>query len=365
MPSQMQYLGAKSVLPDISNYVVAYIRNPKRFPINKYAQYVETPLDRGAYWYIDPDQPVRVISEAERRWADGTKRPTGVDNQMPGELIPFVTDRYDYPWTLGDMAVENIEEFSGHDLREWYAAMVASQAMTYRTNRTVTVLTTAANWNSNTATANTLNGGAGTWAYASSDPTSPNYLAIKKTITAVLNIIRLGTNGVVKASDIKLVLSPTLAQIMGNTSEIYDYVKFGPFSEGAQRGEDRDIDELCGLPPKLYGVEIAIEDTMLVNIRPNWSTATPAVYNAASISAGQRVFVWPTASAVFMSRIGGVEGPYGAPSFSTYQIYFYGAPMQVEQFHEAKDRLTEGHVSENFVEVLAAPASGFLVQNCI
>jgi hypothetical protein len=367
MAVQLQYLGLRSILPDISNYVISYIRNPKRFPINKYAQYVQTPLVRGAYWYIDPDQPVRIVSDAEFAWADGAPRPKGYQNQMPGELKQFTTDRRDYPWTLGDMAVENIEDFSGHDLREWYAAMVASQAMTNRTNRTTSTLTNSANWGANTASAATLNG-AGNWTLASSDPTSPYYLAIKKSLMAAYNIITLSTNSVVKLDDLRLIISPTLATTMGNTSEIYDYVKYGPFSEGAQRGEDRDVGGLRGVPDELYGIKVIVEDTPLVNIRPNWATATggtaPA-YNAASISAGQRAFCWPQATAVLMSRIGGVEGPYGAPSFSTYQIYFYGAPMQVEQFKEPKDRLTEGHVSENFVEVLAAPASGFCITSCM
>lgn len=362
--SQLQYLSGKSVLPDISQYVVSYTRNAKKFPINKYAQYVETPLQRGAYWYIDPDQPVRIVSDAEFSWSDGAPRPKGYSNQMPGELITFETDRRDYPWTVGDLAAEGIEEWSGHDLRQWYASMVASQAMTNRTNRTASVLTTSANWGANTATANTLNSGAGTWATASSDPTSPYYLAIKKSLMAAYNIITLSTNAVVKLDDLRLVLSPSLATVMGNTSEIYDYVKYGPFSEGAQRGEDRDVGGLRGLPPELYGIEVVVEDTPLVNIRPNWSTALPAAYNAASIASGQRTFCWPSATAVLMSRIGGIEGPYGAPSFSTYQIYFYGAPMQVEQFHKPEDRLTEGHVSENFVEVLAAPASGFCITGC-
>ena len=365
MASQMQYLGARSVLPDISNFVIGYMRNAKRFPINRYAQFVETPLTRGAYWYIDPDQPVRIVSDAEYAWADGAKRPTGHTEQIPAELVEFTTDRRNYPWTIGDMAVEGIEEFSGHDLRQWHAQMATTKAMTNRTNRTAVALTTPGNWGSNTASVNTLNGGAGNWANASSDPSSPNYLAIKKSLMAAYNIITLSTNAVVKLEDLRLVISPTLATAMGNTSEVYDFFKYGPFAKGAQSGSDRDVGGLRGVPPEMYGVEIVVEDTPMVNIRPNWSTATPPVYAAASISSGQRVFCWPQSTAVLMARIGGIEGPYGAPSFSTYQIYFYGAPLQVEQFHEKKDRLTEGHVSENFVEVIAALASGFCLQNCM
>jgi hypothetical protein len=39
--------------------------------------------------------------------------------------------------------------------------------------------------------------------------------------------------------------------------------------------------------------------------------------------------------------------------------------LEVEAFDEPKDRLVEGRVSENIIEILAAAPSGFLATGCI
>lgn len=358
MASQLRYPGATNVLPQASGQVIEYIRKPKEFPINKYAQFVETPTPNGAYAYVDPDQPVRIVNEAEFAFEDGDARPTGNANQLAYQWIPFRTFRRTYPWTLGDQAIEVHKQFSKIDLVAQNAGSVASQAMTNRTNRVVGMMQTASNWGNNTADCNVINGGYGNWRNASGDPLSPNYLAIKRSLGNACKIIRLATNGMVKRKHLKLILSLGLAELMADTSEIYDYVKYGPHSQGAQRGTDRDMDEDGGLPPELYGVEVCIEDSPLVNIYPN-SSGT-----AASITAGNRVFAKNDTTAMLVSRVGGIEGSYGAPSFSTIQIYFFGAPMQVEQFPDKKNLRVEGYVTENFYEVLAAPASGFLFTGC-
>lgn len=356
------FLSSTGFLPEASGQVIEYIRKPKNFPINDYAQYVETPTTNGAYAYVDPDQPVRIVSDAEYAWEDGDARPTGNANLLSYQWIPFRCYRRDYPWTLGNQAVELSKDLNGFDPTVQQAGQVASQAMTNRSNRVVTMLTTASNWGNNTADVNVINGGYGKWNNASSDPTSPGYLAIKRSLGNACKLIRLLTNGMVKRKDLMLVLGLDLAEAMADTSEIYDYVKYGPYSEGAQRGEDRDMDEDGGLPPKLYGIKVKIEDSMLVNTYAQKDSNQ--LVKPASTTLGQRAYCWPTTKACLVTRVGGIEGGYGSPSFSTVQIYFFGAPMEVEQFADKKNRRIEGHVSETFFEVLAAPASGFLFTNC-
>ncbi len=366
MTQSLRFPSRSNVLPQASGQIIEYIRKPKEFPINKYAQFVETPTTNGAYAYVDPDQPVRIVNEAEFAWNDGDHRPTGNANNLSYEWIPFRTFRRSYPFTIGDQTQQVHEEFSDIDLVTQSAGMVASQAMTNRTNRVVNMLQTTANWGNNTADCNVINGGYGNWRNASSDPASPNYLAIKRSLGNACKIIRLATNSVVKRKNLKLILSLGLAEIMADTSEIYDYLKFGPFAQRAQRGDDRDMDEDGGLPPKLYGIEVCIEDSPYVNIYPSMSGAvsTSATYVPASITTGNRLFAKNDTTAMLVSRVGGIEGSYGAPSFSTVQVYFFGAPMQVQEFHDPKNELTEGYVTEDFMEVLAAPASGFLFTSC-
>jgi len=363
MASLLKMLSGSSVLPEATGQVIEYIRKPNEFAINTYAQYVETPLPQGMYAYVDPDQPVRIVNEAEFAWEDGDARPTGNANLLSYQWIPFRTYRRDYPWTLGNQAIESTKDFSKMDPAVQEAGQVASQAMTNRTNRVITMLQTAGNWGNNTADANTLNGGRGPWSMASSDPTSPNYLAIKRSIDAMMLIINLSTNARVKRSKCMLILSPGAARVMGETSEIYDYVKYGA-SGGlkVQEGDDRDYDEDWGLPAKIYGLKVCVEDSPICNTYPVLDATTHAI-QPASISTGARSYVKNDTTAIIVTRIGGIEGAYGSPSFSTVQIYFYGAPMQVEQFPDKKNRRTEGHVSETFFEVVAAPASGGLITN--
>lgn len=354
----LRFLSGTGFMPVATGQVIQYIRDPKEFPLNKYAQFVETPSPNGAYAYVDPDQPVRIVNDAEYAWEDGDARPDNNANQLRYEWVPFRTYRRNYAWKLGDQAVDLSKKLNKMDPIASHSGMVASQAMTNRTNRVVNLLQTTSGWGANTADCNVINGGYGNWANASSDPASPNYLAIKRSLGNACKVIRLATNGMVKRKNLKLVLSLGLAEIMADTSEMFDYIKYGPFSQGAQRGEDRDMDEDGGLPPKIYGIEVCIEDSPLVNVVPN------AAGTLASISTGQRAYAKNDTTAVLLSRVGGIEGTYGAPSFSTLQIYFFGPPMQVAQFHDKENERIKGHVSENFYEVLAAPASGFLFQNC-
>lgn len=355
MAVQFRMPGPSNVLPEASGQIIEYIRKPNKFKINKYAQFIETDTTNGAYALIDPDQPIRVVADAEFAWAEGDARPTGNANQMTYEMLPFRTERRSYPWTIGEITQEIHKRQNKIDWTQQYTGMVASQAMTNRTNRVISKLQDTANWGDNTASANTLNGGFGNWRYASSDPASASYLAIKKTLDTCCTIINLKTNGVVNRSDLKLIVSPNLARIMGETSEIWDYIKYGRYSEPAQQGKDRDLDEDFGLPKMLYGIEPVVEDAGIITVPPNSSGTL------ASITTGQRSYIKNDTTAILVSRVGGIEGSYGAPSFSTMQIYFYGPPMEVEAFPDKENRRLKGYCTENYFEVVAATAAGFLI----
>jgi len=354
MAAQPRYAGQGQVLPEATGQIIEFIRKPNKFKVNKYAQYIETPNTYGVYFNIDSDQPVRIIADADFAWADGDQRPQGNSNGMTYNAVDFHTNRRSYPWIMGEMAIDTQRQGNKIDWTQQNTGMVASQAMTNRTNRVITMMQTVGNWGDNTASANSINGGYGNWRTASSDPGSPYYLAIKRSIDNACKVINLKTNGIVQRSDMQLVISPGLASLMAETSEIYDYIKYGPFSKGAQEGSDRNLNEDWGLPAKLYGVEPVVEDSPIITIPPN-SSGTYA-----SITTGQRAYIKNDTTAVLTSRVGGIAGAYGAPAFSTVQIYFYGSPMEAETFTDAKNRRVEGYLTENYYEVVAAPAAGFL-----
>lgn len=351
--------GVNGYLPKATGQVISYIRDPKKFKVNKYVQNIQSPLPTGLYYQLDKDAPVRVVTDAEFAWEDGDPRPTGHSNLSNFQLTEFRTFRRDYPFTLGQQAIEATKKAGAFDPLAYESAQVASQAMTNRTNRIVALLETAAGWGNNTATATALNGGAGKWNQASGDITDPSYLAIKKTILEACRRINLATNAVVQLSDLRLILSPGLAIAMAETSEIHDYIAKSRFAQPNLENLLGNPNELWGLPPNLYGVEVIVEDAPIVKIRPT-SAGTDA-----ALAAGQRQYCKADTSAVLCTRIGGIDGPFGVKSFTTLQCYFYKYELAVATFADSKNELTEGHVVEQFKEILAAPTSGFLITGTV
>lgn len=336
-----------SFLPMATGVIIGYIRDPKRFRINDYTQYLETKKRLGIWWKLDRDASARYVADADSVWADGDDSPKGDANQMRFEAVEFQTTRRAHAFRLGDMAIEA----AGSDLPliTMHAQMVAQQAMTQRTARVIALLEAAGNWGSNTASANVLNSGAGAWDTASGDSTSPNYNAIKKAILEATIRINLATNALVQPEDLVMVISPGLATKMANTSEIHDYLKYGPFSRPQLEGKDNN-NATWGLPPSLYGMPIIVENAVRVSTRP-----------AAAGTAGTRATIKADSSAVILSRKGGIDGVYGSPSYSTLQVYFHGYQMAAETLPDPFEKRTVGRVVEDYKEVLAAPETGFLI----
>ncbi len=357
--SSLVYLSPYSgYLPQATNQVIEYIRKPSEFALNRYAQYIEAPAPVFTWPYVDPDQPVRIVNEAEFAWEDGAPRPSGNANLLSYKWIPGRAFRRSYPWSLGDQAIEFTKKFTNMDPKAQQAGQVASQAMTNRTNRVVNLMETGSNWSGNTATANALNGGAGKWSGASDDPANAAYLAIKKALLGAAKIVTLGTNARVRIRNMQIVLSPGAAVLMSETGEIYNYIKYGVSGGLApQEGTDRDMSELWGLPPKLYGFEVEVEDSPIVTVYAN---ASGTVANIVT-GTGGRNWIKSDTTCFVVTRVGGIDGAYGAPSFSTVQVYFVGPQMALFEFHDTRDQRVQGFVDEQFLEVLAAPAAGYLI----
>jgi hypothetical protein len=333
--------------------MISYIRNPKEFKLNKYVQYIETPVTVGLYARIDKDQPARVVSDADFVWADGADRPTGDWNQLRFEWVEFSVKRRDYPFRVGNIALAQAKN-SWKPL-EQHAGMAAMQAMINRTSRVISMLETSANWSGNTDAVTNLNSGAGKWDSASDDPSSPQYNAIKRALLKAAERVNLATNSVVQPDDLVLLISPGLAQAIANTAEVHNYLKYGPFSK-AQLEDTSNNNQRWGLPPSLYGFEVVVEDSSKV-------TSRPAADGTAATTG--RTYIKGDTSAVMMSRKGGVNGIYGAPNFSTVQLYWHKWEMSVFTFDDPKNERTDGHVTDMFAEVLAAPETGYLITGCL
>jgi hypothetical protein len=107
-----------------------------------------------------------------------------------------------------------------------------------------------------------------------------------------------------------------------------------------------------GLPDKLYGYSVVVEDTVKVTSRRGASSAT-------------RDFVATAGRAYLLARPGSLVAPAGdGPNFSTICAFLY-EEMTVEEFRDAKNRRLEGHVVDDFGMVVTASASGFVFKDVL
>ena len=70
-------------------------------------------------------------------------------------------------------------------------------------------------------------------------------------------------------------------------------------------------------------------------------------------------------TAFLVSRVGGLEGQAGAPSFSTVQIPYYQKEIEIETEDEKWNRRTKGSCVENVDEIMPAPQAGWLIQDIL
>lgn len=353
MAAQQRYQSGSNIIPEATGQAIAFIRDPKEFPINRYVQFIESPKPLGLYAQLDFDQPVRVANTADSAWEDGDPRPVGNANQASFQWEPFETHRHDFPYAIGEQALEVAQ----WNASAFYNSMVLSQAMTSKTNDVWTALTTASTWGGNTATATTLNKGQGTWLGASADPTSGKFLAIRNSLLAACRYINMATNAKVRPQDLRLVISPELAIVMSLTDEINAFMKNNEYGRGQVLGNVEGQNTLWGLPSHYAGLEIVIEDSPIIAANP------VSAGTFATVDAG-RTRIVPNNIAVILSQKGGLDGNFGAPSFSTLQVYYYKYQVAVEGWMDSKNKRAEGHVVDQYISIVAAPVAGFYITAC-
>ena len=349
---------SNGIVPQATGYAISYIRNPAKYKLNRYAQMIEAPGTVGIYYVIDRDTPVRVVADADfARWVDGSERPTQNENNLQFTIANFTTIRRNHGTMLGNQAVEMGSR--GWKIREHHVGALARQEITNRTRRVITAMETVSNWGNNTADANALNQGAGTWDKASDDPASANYNAIQKSVMEAVRRIVIATRGAVEFADLMLLVSPGCAMAMGNSAEMHNYLKSGPFSYPRLKDQEKDFADRWGVPPKLYGLEVVVEDAVVVTDRP---TSGGGVGTSASTNA---TFIKSDTSACIVSRVGGLDGPYGTPNFSTVQIYWWEYLASIFSFEDRENQRLKLHCTSQYLEILAAPESGFLLTNVL
>ena len=345
--------GFNGYIPQATGQVVGFIRKPENFALNRYIKYIPTPVKNAAYVQLGFDQSVRVYSDDAMAWEDGAARDQmGEDNKQSFQYIPFRTFRRNRAWTLGWEAIAQTKDWK---LKPAHMDMTISQIMTNRVNNMVLFMTNPANWGTNTATANTLNGGRGFWSKASDNPKDPGYNAIFRTIQNAVQRVHLATNGMVGPGDFKFVVSPPTAIEMSQAPEIVNYMREQAGSrEIVERGLDPQY-QRWGLPMMFKGYEFVVEDAVIVTEQAK-ASGVEATLN--------RMYCMPDNMCVMVARPGVLDGEYGTREYATLQIYHYGNLLEVEGFDDPENHRIKGHVSEDTKNV-AVNVTGFLIQNIL
>lgn len=338
--------GSNTFVPNFEasgKLVVGFSRNISKFKLNQYVQIVPVEQVTGFYLNLTAEEAGRLINDdgTDFRWPDGAEAPRGEDGVESFEFKPYRCHRYAYNVTLGDLAVQQ----AAWAINDAHLAIKAQQAMTARTLEAVTALTTSGNYDSShRSAAASISGASGTWAASTTARQD-----IKRSLNYMAEKIQTDTLGAVDVEDLILVLGPKEAQALSLSQEFVDHVKGTPDSYAQFKGELAGANtQYYGMPDKIYGYKVVVESAVRTTSRKG---ATPV-----------RSRVWPSATAVMVSRPGGLVGTAGAPSFSTASMFIYSKDdMSVETKHDEDNRLTKARIVDNRTTVLTAPAAGFLV----
>lgn len=323
---------------------VEFTRTVNSFALSRYAQIVPVSKMTGYYLRQDVTDNVRVTDANEFIWPLGNDRPTGKQNAF--DFVQYTTQRFAFPFYIP----QETSQQAAWDVVAQHARSRAQLAMTRRTMGAASTLTTNANWGTNYTTAAGSNGpsGSGWTATGNWTGSTVNDKFIQKSIQQVMQIVGQTSGGAVSPSQLIMVISPRVAQLIAQAPEVQEFVKYNPSSPSFLQGSDTY--SRWGIPPTLFGLgDVVVDDSVRVSTKKN--TANTATYS----------YVLGT-GAYFLSRPGGLVGVEGSNSFSTLQIFAY-EDMTVEQFNDPVNRRIEGRVIDNSVAALVAPVSGFAIQN--
>lgn len=315
--------------------VVNYSRNIKDFRLNKYVTLVPVKKSTGYFLRITPDNAARVLNTdgAEFIWHDNNEAPRGYDNKSEHEFFPFNTTRYNFPFALGYKAVEQAD----WKIMAQYAAMVAQQAMTLRTLRVVTAITTSANY------ASGHDQSATTWGGAKFDTGTATSPVLKRGLNAMAQQILKATVGAVKPDDLILVMGPAVADALARTQEIHSYLKEQVGSLSIIENQLDNPNTAWGLPKTLYGYRLVVEDAVRVTSKKGATLASS--------------FAYPTDELSLIARPGGLTGIEGGPSWSFCHIFSY-EEMTVESKDDPDNRRHNGRVVEDYDVQIVSPVAG-------
>lgn len=346
MPGPATYPGYLNVFirdHDASNkMVVDFARNINKFAVNRYVQVIPVKKVAGYYQKMTIEEAGRILYGDLRNfvWYDGAEAPMGWDGTESFNFFPFQCIRYAYPFTLGDMTIDQ----ASWNILAQHSSIKARQAMTARTQLAITALTTTGNYpTSHVLTVSSISGNSGMWSQSTTARQD-----IKRSLFTMAETILDDTLSAIELDELMLVINSSAAAQLTETQELVDYIKGSPEALAQVRGELAGRNTMYGLPDKLYGFPIVVEKTRKVTSRKGATRIVSPVL--------------PTATPFMCARPGGLVGVADSPTFSTC-VFFAFEEMTVETLRDANNRRTMGRVVENLVSTVVAGISGGLFQS--
>lgn len=317
---------------------VHYCRRPESFPINRYVQIKPVTKSVGLYAKLGYDMAARVGATNSHRWADGDDAPEGRSNTDTHEFPGYQTKRDAFPFRIGGKSVKE----AAWDILATHGKMNAQLAMTVRTQRIITLMTTGANWGGNTSAVSSISGVQGKWNLST---TARN--DIKRSIDYASEQIHLATNGAIEPGGLHLVMSPGCARKISVCQEIVDFIKGSPDAREYIKG-NLGPNAQYGLPEVLFGAKVEVENTVKV-------TSKKGATRAASYVLGD--------STPFMcyregDQVAAIDSNE-APTVSTCSVFML-REMEVWSKYDSDNEVHKGRIVEDYAEALTAPVSGFL-----
>lgn len=356
----MRAIGAfNGTLPEPTGMLIGFIRDPKKYAYLRYVQMVPAPETQFMWCKIDPDEAVRMVDLNQFGWGYDDYRPTGKSFQIRAEWLTDRTQRWDFPYTLGENTIR-VWNKQGIDPKQIFDLTRSSQAGLHRAARVVAELSSGI---TSTATLASLLGVAGAYFDTSSgdqyDPATgianPNFQVIKRTCNRVKRLIHLQTNGVVDRNSLYMVVPPAVAQAMSESGEMFEALKQSQFARNLTNlPEDGGIIEDWNLPARYAGFNIVVEDTPRVFVSQK-ADGTVADVTVPS----EKDYILNTDTVYFVSRPGGLDGGYGKQSFSTMSLFHFNGEARVQAFSEPKHEIIEGHVVMEDKIITTAPVAGY------
>ena len=340
--------GYNTFVPDheaSNRLTVNFSRNVKDFALNSYCQIQPVKKPIGYYRTVTVEEAGRLVNGSleDFMWADGQDAPDDWDGTESSEYKAFRTMRYKFGAKLGDLSVDNADV----ELTDEHVAIKAQQAMTARTKKVVTALTTTSNYDSSHYSAvASISGCTGNWAASTTARQD-----IQRSLMYGVEKILDDTLAAVDPNDLVLVISTGCAKALKLSQEIVNYIKGSPDALAQVRGELPGRNAFYGLPDKLYGVPVVVEKTRSVTSRKGASSTT-------------RASVLSDSTPFLCARPGGLVGKFGAPNFSTCVVFML-EEMTQETLKDPNNRLTRIRVVENYDVKIVAPVSGFLFTSAV